>query len=360
VQVDGADFTDNSVNAARTTVSQEAVQEYQVATNSYAPEFGRATGGIVNVVTKRGGNEYRGNVFGFIRDKSIQARNPFSPVDKPDFHTATIALLCRALGGPPYSFTAHGPEEFERADLLSIAEKSRHAAFVAVVSEAGRTHLRQLCPPNIRERIHLVRCGVDARFATHPPTPIPPARQIVFVGRLCAEKAPLLLVEAMAQLNATGKACDLVMIGDGPLRPSVESRIRALHLADRISLVGWASSDDVKRHILASRALVLPSFAEGLPIVLMEALALQRPVICTTVGGVAELVEPGVCGWLIPPGSVDALVQAMGDMLHAPPSELERMGRQGAARVAQQHDPAVAGRLLAALFARTLTRPCEE
>jgi glycosyltransferase involved in cell wall biosynthesis len=83
-------------------------------------------------------------------------------------------------------------------------------------------------------------------------------------------------------------------------------------------------------------------------------------VICTTVGGVAELVEPGVCGWLIPPGSVDALVQAMGDMLHAPPSELERMGRRGAARVAQQHDPAVAGRLLAALFARTLTRPCEE
>ncbi len=79
VQVDGADFTDNSVNASRTTVSQEAVQEYQVATNSYAPEFGRATGGIVNVVTKRGTNAYSGNVFGFIRDKSVQARNPFAP-----------------------------------------------------------------------------------------------------------------------------------------------------------------------------------------------------------------------------------------------------------------------------------------
>jgi glycosyltransferase involved in cell wall biosynthesis len=268
-------------------------------------------------------------------------------------HTATIALLCRVMGGPPYSFTAHGPEEFERADLLSIAEKTRHAAFVAVVSEAGRTHLRQLCPPSTWERIHLVRCGIDARFATHPPTPIPSARRMVFVGRLCAEKAPLLLVEAMAQLNVAGEACELVMVGDGPLRTSVESRIRALHLADRITLVGWASNDDVKRHILASRALVLPSFAEGLPIVLMEALALLRPVICTAVGGVAELVEPGVCGWLIPPGSVEALVQAMGNMLHAPPSELERMGRQGAARVARQHDPAVAGRTLAALFARS-------
>jgi hypothetical protein len=96
VQVDGSDFTDNSINAARTTVSQEAVQEFQVATNSYAPEFGRATGGIINVVTKRGTNEFTGNVFGFIRDKSIQARNPFAP-----FKTAfTRTQYGATLGGP--------------------------------------------------------------------------------------------------------------------------------------------------------------------------------------------------------------------------------------------------------------------
>lgn len=97
LQVDGADFTDNSVNAARTTVSQEAVQEYQVATNSYLPEFGRATGGVVNVVTKRGTNEFHGNIFGFIRDKSIQARNPFAPVDKPDFRRTQYGVT---FGGP--------------------------------------------------------------------------------------------------------------------------------------------------------------------------------------------------------------------------------------------------------------------
>ena len=97
VQVDGADFTDNSVNAARSTVSQEAVQEYQVATNSYAPEFGRATGGIVNVVTKRGTNEYRGNLFGFLRDKNIQARNPFAPIAKPDFRRTQFG---GTIGGP--------------------------------------------------------------------------------------------------------------------------------------------------------------------------------------------------------------------------------------------------------------------
>jgi hypothetical protein len=103
VQVDGADFTDNSVNAARSTVSQEAVQEYQVATNSYAPEFGRATGGIVNVVTKSGTNEFRGNIFGFLRHKSIQSRNGLAPLidndpnKKPGF---TRVQYGATLGGP--------------------------------------------------------------------------------------------------------------------------------------------------------------------------------------------------------------------------------------------------------------------
>ncbi len=97
VNVDGADFTDNSINASRSTVSQEAVQEYQVSTNSYTAEFGRATGGVVNVVTKRGTNEFTGNVFGFIRDKSIQSRNAFSPVAKPDFRRTQYGAT---LGGP--------------------------------------------------------------------------------------------------------------------------------------------------------------------------------------------------------------------------------------------------------------------
>ncbi len=98
VNVDGVDFTDNSVNAARSTVGQEAVQEYQIVTNSYLPEFGRATGGVVNVVTKRGTNDLRGNIFGFLRDKEIQARPPFAPTsEKPAFTRAQYGIT---LGGP--------------------------------------------------------------------------------------------------------------------------------------------------------------------------------------------------------------------------------------------------------------------
>jgi hypothetical protein len=97
VQVDGADNTDNSVNASRSTVSQEAVQEFQVVSNSFAPEFGRSSGGIVNVVTKSGTNDFHGNVFGFLRDKNFQARNPFAPIAKPDFRRTQYGVT---LGGP--------------------------------------------------------------------------------------------------------------------------------------------------------------------------------------------------------------------------------------------------------------------
>jgi hypothetical protein len=117
VQVDGADFTDNSINAARSTVSQEAVQEYQVTTNSYMPEYGRATGGIVNVVTKRGTNDIRGNLFGFVRHKSIQSRNAFAPIidgdpnKKPPYTRAQYGVT---VGGPIKQDRTHYFGSFEQ------------------------------------------------------------------------------------------------------------------------------------------------------------------------------------------------------------------------------------------------------
>ena len=113
VQVDGADNTDNSVNASRSTVSQEAVQEFQVVTNSFAPEFGRSSGGVVNVVTKSGTNDFHGNVFGFLSDKSFQARNPFAPIAKPDFRRTQ------------YGFTLGGPFKTDRTFFFFAFEQRR-------------------------------------------------------------------------------------------------------------------------------------------------------------------------------------------------------------------------------------------
>jgi len=263
---------------------------------------------------------------------------------------AMVAMLCRVLGGPPYSFTAHGPEEFARAPGLALDEKLGRAAFAVAVCAAGERLLGARAAPADAARIHVVRCGVDPALLAAPPSPPPAARRLVFVGRLSPAKDPLCLVEAVAALARGGAACDLAVIGDGPLRAAVAARVAALGLRDRVALRGWVDEAGVRAEIRRARALVLPSRAEGLPVVLMEALALGRPAVATDVGGVAELVESGATGWLVPAGSVANLAAAMRAALDAAPEELARMGGEGAARVRCRHDPDVEAGRLAALF----------
>jgi glycosyltransferase involved in cell wall biosynthesis len=108
-------------------------------------------------------------------------------------------------------------------------------------------------------------------------------------------------------------------------------------LQDHVRIPGWLNADTVRHEILGSRALVLPSFAEGLPVVIMEALALERPVIATYIAGIPELIEPGVCGWLVPAGSVPLLVDAMKQAISLSPDQLHHMGLQGSYCVRQRH-----------------------
>ncbi len=261
-----------------------------------------------------------------------------------------VAMLCHALGGPPYSFTVHGPKEFDSATSLALSEKIKRAAFVVAISSFGKSQLYRWCDRDQWSKIHVVHCGVDRMFLNAIYQPISDKPQLVCVGRLCEQKGQLLLVEAAGQLAAEGLEFKLVLVGDGPLRSQIEALIVRLGIEDKIEITGWASSSEVQQHILASRAMVLPSFAEGLPVVIMEALALGRPVISTYVAGIPELVEPGVCGWLVSPGSVESLTTAMRTALQLPVAELEQMGKIGIQRVAQQHDASQEARKLAMLF----------
>jgi glycosyltransferase involved in cell wall biosynthesis len=265
-------------------------------------------------------------------------------------NSTTVAMLCRALGGPPYSFTVHGPEEFDKAEALALTEKIKRAAFVVAISSFGKSQLYRWCEHEQWSKIQVIHCGVDDMFLTQAPIPVPDQPRLVCVGRLCEQKGHLLLLEAAGQLVAEGLSFMLVLVGDGPLRTEIETMITRLGLQDHVEITGWASNSEVHQHILASRAMVLPSFAEGLPVVVMEALALSRPVISTYVAGIPELVEPEICGWLVPPGSVEALTNAMRTALQLPVEKLEQMGRVGAFRVAQQHDAAIEASILAALF----------
>jgi glycosyltransferase involved in cell wall biosynthesis len=145
------------------------------------------------------------------------------------------------------------------------------------------------------------------------------------------------LVEAAARLLAQGIEFQLVLAGDGDMRPQIEALISQYGLNAMVSITGWISSAQVRDEILAARAMVLPSFAEGLPVVLMEALSLRRPVISTYIAGIPELVVHGENGWLCAAGSVSELTKAMAECLAADANQLNRMGQTGYERVLMRH-----------------------
>lgn len=271
-------------------------------------------------------------------------------------NSTTVAMLCCAIGGPPYSFTVHGPEEFDKVKAIALVEKVERAAFVVTVSCFGKSQLYRWCKQGQWSKIHVVHCGVDDGFLAQPSIAVEAEPRLVCVGRLCEAKGHLLLLEAVGQLATEGLQFKLVLVGDGPLRAEIETLSARLGLQNYVEVLGWASNSEVRQHILASRAMVLPSFAEGLPVVLMEALALGRPVISTYVAGIPELVEPGVCGWLVPSGSIEALTAAIRVALQLPVENLEQMGRAGAERVAQRHDAAIEASKLAALFVSSIEK----
>jgi glycosyltransferase involved in cell wall biosynthesis/GT2 family glycosyltransferase len=269
---------------------------------------------------------------------------------------ADVAALTRALGGPSFSFTVHGPEEFDRPDAIALGEKIARAAFVVAISSFGRSQLYRWCRAADWAKVRVVRCGVDAAFLDGGALPPASEPRLVCVARLAEQKGQLLLVAAAARLAARGIEFQLVLAGDGPMRPQIEAALAANGLMDRVRITGWLSNDAVRSEMVAARAVVLPSFAEGLPVVLMEALALGRPAVTTYVAGIPELVRSGVNGWLVPAGDPEALAEALAEALVTEPDHLVEMGRAGAEAVRAAHDVRREAAKLMAHFAEAMGR----
>ncbi len=263
-------------------------------------------------------------------------------------NSVEVALLAHVLGGPPYSFTVHGPDEFLRP--LALAEKTRRSAFVVAISSFGRSQLFARCRTEDWPKVKVVHCGLEPGFYAGATAQITTAARLVCVGRLCEAKGQILLVEAAARVVASGHPLELVLAGDGPLRGEIEAAIRKHSLEKHVRITGWIGSSEVRREILAARALVLPSFAEGLPVVIMEAMALRRPVLTTYVAGIPELVRNGENGWLFPAGSVENLAAAMEDCLARPAEQLQALGAAGFERVLERHSIDTEAGKLAELF----------
>jgi len=250
---------------------------------------------------------------------------------------AAVARLTHILSGVPYSFTVHGPEEFDGPLMLDLPGKIADARFAVAISSFGRSQLMRWTDPKAWGKLLVVRCGVDAIFAQAEPQPLCQGPELSCVARLSGQKGLPLLIEAAALLKRRGADFRLTVVGDGEMREEIEQQIADNGLRDNVIITGYLSAEGVRAHVAASRAMVLPSFAEGLPVVIMEALALRVPVIVTQIAGTPELVD-SQCGWLIPAGAVEPLADAMQAALAAKPEDLRAMGENGRARVLEQHD----------------------
>lgn len=265
-------------------------------------------------------------------------------------NSTTVAMLCALLDDFTYSFTVHGPEEFDKPKAIALPEKIKRAKFVVAISSYGKSQIYRWCDYQEWGKIHIIRCGLDEKFLQAEVTSITQKNRLVCVGRLCPQKGQLLLLEAISRLKMKGVDCDLILVGDGELKEKIDNLAEKLGIKEQVIITGWASSDEVKQKITQCKLMVMPSFAEGLPVVIMESLALKIPVITTYVAGIPELVVNGESGWLIPAGDIDALTKAIESALNLPIEKLEEMGQKGKIAVNKNHNIYQEAELLKKLF----------
>jgi glycosyltransferase involved in cell wall biosynthesis len=242
--------------------------------------------------------------------------------------SCSVAMLASALSGIPYSFTLHGPDIFFEPIRWRLDQKIKRAQFVACISDFCRSQAMAFSAPTDWAKLHIIHCGVDPDLYTPPPRKR--GTQLLFVGRLAAVKGLPVLFDALTRTDHTNLS--LAIIGDGPDRAALQAQVQSLGLSDRVEFMGYRSQSEVASMLQDTDLFVLPSFAEGVPVVLMEAMAAEIPVIASRIAGIPELVEHGKSGILAPPGNANALSQAIDNIINNQDLALE-MGRAGRAMV---------------------------
>ncbi|GAA4221505.1 glycosyltransferase involved in cell wall biosynthesis [Sagittula marina] len=258
--------------------------------------------------------------------------------------SCTVAMLASEMSGIPYSFTIHGPDIFFEPHHWRIDEKSERAAFVACISDFARSQLMCFANQIHWDRFHVIHCGVDPSRYTSAPHD---AQNMLFVGRLAGVKGVPVLLRAIALLRHTHPDLRLTLIGDGPERAAIDAYARQLDMHPFITFMGYRSQAEVAEELSRTDLFVLPSFAEGVPVVLMEAMASGVPVVTTRIAGVSELVRDNA-GTLVAPGDADALAQAIADTLAR--DDRREMGAQGRAIVETDYNIHTEAARLSTLF----------
>lgn len=268
---------------------------------------------------------------------------------------ATIAWLASELANlrglnVGFSFTVHGFHDFADPAEAQLESKVENAKAVMAISDFTRSQLCLLTNPGLWPKIVVLRCGVDlVRLGERSPRAMGDAPVVLAVGRLSREKGLAVLLEAVAIARASGLALRLRLVGDGPLRDSLERQACDLGLAGAVSFTGELPPAAVREELAAADVFCLPSFSEGLPVSIMEAMALGVPVVTTWIAGIPELAEHGVTALALPPGRADLLAAAL--QLMVSDGELRsRLTDAARVRVEREHDGARNGAEMAKLL----------
>jgi colanic acid/amylovoran biosynthesis glycosyltransferase len=268
-----------------------------------------------------------------------------------------VALLAASLGGSgwSWSFTMHGSAEFFDVRENRLAQKVELALFVVCISDHGRSQLMSLVGPEHWDKLRVVHCGVDvSAFAPVPERDGGGPVEVLTVGRALPVKGHALLIEAVAALAERGDGVRLTLVGDGPLLGHLQDLAASLGVADRVEFAGAVGQDSVRDFYARADVFALSSFAEGLPVVLIEAHAMGLPVVAPAITGIPELVEHGESGLLVVPGRADALADALARVASVGPEGRRAMGRAGRARVESEFDIERTARELLAVFGEFL------
>jgi glycosyltransferase involved in cell wall biosynthesis len=253
-------------------------------------------------------------------------------------NSAEVAMQCRQLGGPPYSFTAHGSDLMDKPTLMGLDLKTTRAKFAVAVCSYGRSQLFRWIPHSEWHKIKVIRCGLEPEYSGVKVDRLSGPKRIVCVGRLSKEKGQLLLLKAINLLNVNRKSIHLTIVGDGPMKQEIFSLCELYGLNDLVEFTGWQSAEAVRQHMLKADAIVLPSLSEGLPIVIMEAMALKTAVIAPYLAGIPELVVQNETGWLYPAGDFVALAHAIELLITTSDEHLSQMGKNAFDRVWKDHN----------------------
>lgn len=250
---------------------------------------------------------------------------------------ANVGYLASQYLSLDWSLTLHGTSEFDYPAGLLLAEKIQAARFVACVTHFGRAQAMRLVDPVHWDKFRIVRAGIEpppksSQATTANATARP---RLVCVARLSPEKGHAGLIQAFAKLIDEGVDAELELVGDGPDRPRIEAQVAQLGLGDRVILRGQVGEHDAMAAMSKATVGVLASFMEGLPVVIMEALALGVPVVAPCVAGIPELVEHGVSGLTFPPGDWDSLTNALRQML-TDPELRRRTAQEGKRRIEKE------------------------